>query len=81
MGYPTAHRETEQKRMGMCQQLLRYEREGDKYLCNIVAGDESWGIISSLKTRNSQWNTVTGSPAPKKFKTSPSTVKVMLTAL
>ena len=33
----------EKKRVEICEELLkRYHEEGDKFLLNIVTGDESW---------------------------------------
>jgi hypothetical protein len=35
-------KEMKQKRMDSGRPLLRYEREGDEFLCKIVTGDERW---------------------------------------
>jgi hypothetical protein len=52
--------ELKQKRMNICRQLLlRYEHEGDEFLCNIVTGDRAGCIVSSPKAEDIQWNTVT----------------------
>jgi hypothetical protein len=54
--------------------------EGDQFLFNIVAGDESWiHHFDPEETRLSMQYRHTSSPRPKKFKTMPSTGKILLT--
>ena len=54
--------------------------EGDQFLFNIVAGDESWihHFDPEEKRLNMQYRH-TSSPRPKKFKTVPSAGKILLT--
>jgi hypothetical protein len=48
--------------------LLRYDREGDKFLCNIVTRDESWVLhFKPENKRQSMEYRHKGSPAPMKF--------------
>jgi len=54
--------------------------EGDQFLFNIVAGDESWiQHFDPEEKRLSIQHRHTSSPRPKKFKTMPSAGKILLT--
>jgi histone-lysine N-methyltransferase SETMAR len=62
------------------QQLLRYETEGNAFLFRIVTGDESWvhHFTPESKAASMAWKHTT-SLVRKKFKTTPSAGKVLLT--
>ena len=73
--------EHKRKRVEICQRLLdRYNNEGEEFLSRIVTGDETWvhHYEPESKRQSMEWKHP-GSPAKKKFKTQPSTGKVMLT--
>jgi len=72
--------EHKRKRVEICQRLLdRYKNEGEEFLSRIVTGDETWvhHYEPESKRQSMEWKHL-GSPANKKFKTQPSTGKVML---
>ena len=54
--------------------------EGDQFMNSIVTGDESWAhhYEPESKRQSMQWHHL-GSPSPKKFKSSSSAGKVMMT--
>jgi histone-lysine N-methyltransferase SETMAR len=65
----------------ICQEHLDHHvHEGDAFLHQIVTGDESWvyHYEQESKRQSMQWKHLSF-PANKKFKTQPSTGKVMLT--
>ncbi|KAJ4449113.1 hypothetical protein ANN_00508 [Periplaneta americana] len=81
-----------QKRLDICEQLLlRYEREGDEFLKNIVTGDKSWeGFFASRLESKRDFYMKIGTcpvksghlatlPVPIKFKALPSAGKLMFT--
>ena len=73
--------EHKRKRVEICQHLLdRYNNEGEECLSRILTGDETWfyHYEPESKGQSMGWKHP-GSPAKKKFKTEPSSVKVMLT--
>ena len=73
--------EKKQKCVEICEELLkRCREEGDQFLLNIVAGDESWiHHFDAEEKRLSMEYRHTSSPRPKKFKTMPSAGKIHLT--
>ena len=73
--------EHKRKRVEICQHLLnRYNNEGKEFLSRILTGDEMWvhHYEPESKRQSMEWKHL-GSPVKKKFKTQPSTGKVMLT--
>jgi histone-lysine N-methyltransferase SETMAR len=69
--------------MGTClQHRLHYEMEGNAFLFRIVTGDESWVhyFTPESKATSMAWKHTTF-PIWKKFKTTPSAGKVLLTVL
>ena len=60
--------------------LKQYRKEGDQMLSQIVTGDETWISHSTpeSKEQSKQWKH-SDSPAPKKFKQTASTKKIMCT--
>ncbi len=69
------------QRMGAALDFLtRYQARGDKFLDQLVTGDETWVHYWTPETKRASmvWKTAT-EPAPKKFKTVPSSGKVMAT--
>ena len=73
--------EKKQKRVEICEELLkRFREEGDQFLLNIVTGNESWiHHFYPEEKRLSMKYRHTSSPRPKKFKTMPSAGKILLT--
>jgi hypothetical protein len=73
----------EQKRVEICEELLkRYREEGVEFVLNIVTGDESWIHHFDLEEKTTlhaiQAHFI--SSPKKKFKTVPSAGKILLTA-
>jgi len=69
------------KRLDVCSRhLAHYHEEGDNFLQQIVTGDETWihHYEPESKQQSMQWKHPS-SPVGKKFKTQPSTGKLMLT--
>jgi histone-lysine N-methyltransferase SETMAR len=64
--------EKKQKHVEICEKLLkRYREEGDKFLLNIVTGDESWiHHFDPEEKRPSMQYRHTSSPRLKKFQNS-----------
>ncbi len=60
--------------------LVRYHRDGNEFLYRIVTGDETWvhHFTPELKAASMEWKHPS-SPVRKKFKTTPSAGKVLLT--
>jgi histone-lysine N-methyltransferase SETMAR len=75
--------EKKQKRVEICEESLkRYREEGGQFLLNIVTGDDLWiHHFDPEEKRLSMEYRHTSSPRPKKFKTIPSAVKILLTFL
>ncbi|KAK9693516.1 Transposase, type 1 [Popillia japonica] len=73
--------ENKRQRKEACEQLLdRYRHEGDEFLFIIVTRDESWTHhYDPEEKRQSMEYRYRNSPKPKKFKTTPSANKVLLT--
>lgn len=73
--------EMKHRRHQACQEhLMRYEREGDDFICRIVTGDESWvHHYDPENKRQSMEYRHKNSPTPKKFKTVASAGKVLMT--
>ena len=72
--------ELRERRADACEELLwRFEREGDGFLARIITGDETWVHFHQpeMKRMSKEWRH--SSPKPKKFRTEPSSGKVMLT--
>jgi len=64
----------------IAQQLLhRFREEGNEFLENVVAIEETWirDFKPELKSQSSEWRGK-GSPRPKKFKRAQSNVKQMM---
>lgn len=69
------------QRKTICSELLRrFEAEGDGFLSKIVTGDETWvhHFDPETKRQSMEWHHPQ-SPVRKKFKTTPSAGKVMVT--
>jgi hypothetical protein len=60
--------------------MVRYHKEGDNFLQQIITGDETLihHYLPETKRKSMQWKHPS-SPAAKKFKTQPSAGKLMLT--
>ena len=72
--------ERKRKRLDFCSQhLARYREVGDNFLQQIVTGDETWiyHYEPESKRQSLQWKHPS-SPVAKKFKTQPSTGKLIL---
>ena len=70
------------QRKTICSELLeRFDAEGEHFLSKIVTGDETWAhhYEPETKMQSMEWHHPL-SPPRKKFKTSPSAGKVMITA-
>ena len=70
-----------EQQVDTCEELVRhYETESDDFLQRLVTGVESWVHYFQPETKRAskEWCHST-SPKPKKFRTQPSTGKVMLT--
>jgi len=81
-GSETVHVNMESCYGGMSTRLKQrtVTEEGDQFLFNIVAGDESWiHHFDPEEKRLSMQYRHTSSPCPKKFKTMPSAGKILLT--
>ena len=67
------------RRLEIAQQLLHRLREGNEFLQNVVAIDETWirDFEPELKSQSSEWRGK-GSPSTKKFKRAQSNVKQMI---
>ena len=67
-------------RASVCSALLKHLRSKDDFLLRLVSVDETWVHYHEPenKAQSRQW-VGSGSPRPKKFKTQPSTGKVMTT--
>jgi len=64
--------------MGVCfQHLLRYHTEGNNFLSQIVSFDETWCHFFDPATKQMEWRH-SGSPRPKKTRSSIRAGKVML---
>ena len=60
--------------------MLQYDREKDDFLDSIVTGDETWVHYYEPESKRASVEfRRKGSPSPRKFKTSPSAGKLMLT--
>lgn len=73
--------ELRERRVDACEELLRrFERESDGFLARIFTGDETWVHFHQPETKRAskEWRH-SSSPKPEKFRTEPSTGKVMLT--
>lgn len=73
--------DNKETRLSICSDLFeRYDHEGDGFMHRIITGDETWihQFEPENKRQSMQWRHVT-SPPPRKFKTIPSTKKVMAT--
>jgi len=71
---------TPEKKQKRVELLRRYHEEGDKFLLNVVTGDESWiHHFDTEEKRLSMEYRHTSSPRLKKFKTMPSAGKILLT--
>jgi hypothetical protein len=57
--------------------LTRYSEEGDEFLGSIVTGDETWAFHHTPESKQSMEWRHTYCPMNKKFKTSPSTKKIL----
>jgi len=74
----TEHR---RQRKTICSELLeRFDAEGGDFLSLVVTGDETWAhhYEPERKRQSMEWNHPQ-SPQKKKFKTTPSTGKFMIT--
>ena len=73
----TEHR---RQRKAICSELLeRFDAEGEAFLSRIVTGDETWAHHEpETKRQSMEWHHPQ-SPRKKKFKTTPSAGKVMIT--
>jgi hypothetical protein len=70
-----------QTRLDICQQHFdRYGNEGDAFLDRIITGDETWihHYDPDSKRQSMEWKHPQ-SPTKKKFKSQPSTGKLILT--